>query len=61
MTLKEKYSIIMVTHTLSQALRIADHAVFLYLGEVIETGDAKEMFSNPKQELTRKYLQGLFS
>lgn len=60
-TLKEKYSIIMVTHTLSQALRIADHAVFLYLGEVIETGDAKEMFSNPKQELTRKYLQGLFS
>lgn len=60
-TLKEKYSIIMVTHTLSQALRIADHAVFLYLGEVIETGDAKEMFSNPKHELTRKYLQGLFS
>lgn len=60
-TLKEKYSIIMVTHTLPQALRIADHAVFLYLGEVIETGDAKEMFSNPKQELTRKYLQGLFS
>lgn len=60
-TLKEKYSIIMVTHTLSQALRIADYAVFLYLGEVIETGDAKEMFNNPKHELTRKYLQGLFS
>lgn len=59
--LKEKYSIIMVTHTLPQALRIADYAVFLYLGEVIETGDAKQMFNNPKEELTRKYLQGVFS
>ena len=43
--LKEKYSIIMVTHTLSQALRIADYAVFLYLGEVVETGDAKRVFT----------------
>ena len=59
--LKEKYSIIMVTHTLRQALRIADYAVFLYLGEVIETGDAKEVFGNPKEDLTRKYLDGVFS
>ena len=59
--LKEKYSIIMVTHTLPQALRIADYAVFLYLGEVIESGDATEVFNNPKEELTRKYLQGAFS
>lgn len=59
--LKEKYSIIMVTHTLPQALRIADYAVFLYLGEVIESGDATEVFNNPREELTRKYLQGAFS
>lgn len=59
--LKEKYSIIMVTHTLRQALRIADYAVFLYLGEVIETGDAKLVFGDPKEELTRKYLSGVFS
>ncbi len=59
--LKEKYSIIMVTHTLRQALRIADYAVFLYLGEVIEIGDAKQVFGNPKEELTRKYLSGVFS
>ena len=59
--LKEKYSIIMVTHTLRQALRIADHAVFLYLGEVIETGDAKKVFGSPEEELTRKYLSGVFS
>ena len=59
--LKEKYSIIMVTHTLRQALRIADHAVLLYLGEVIETGDAKKVFGSPEEELTRKYLSGVFS
>ena len=59
--LKEKYSIIMVTQTLRQALRIADHAVFLYLGEVIETGDAKKVFGSPEEELTRKYLSGVFS
>lgn len=59
--LKEQYSIIMVTHTLRQAMRIADYVVFIYLGEVIECGDAKEVFNNPKHELTKKYLQGAFS
>jgi len=59
--LKEDYSIIMVTHTLRQALRIADYVVFMYLGEVIEAGDAKQVFNNPQEELTRKYLQGAFS
>ena len=59
--LKEKYTILMVTHTLPQALRIADYAVFLYLGEVIETGPAAEMFLHPREELTRKYLEGAFS
>lgn len=59
--LKQNYSIIMVTHTLRQALRIADYVVFMYLGEVIEAGPAEEIFNNPKQELTRKYLEGAFS
>ena len=59
--LKEKYTIIMVTHTLRQAVRIADHAVFLYLGEVIESGDAHQVFHEPREELTRSYLTGLFS
>ena len=59
--LKESYAIIMVTHTLRQALRIADHVIFMYLGEVIESGPADEVFNNPKQELTRKYLEGAFS
>ena len=59
--LKEQYSIIMVTHTLRQAMRIADYVIFIYLGEIIEAGDAKEVFNNPKHELTQKYLQGAFS
>jgi phosphate transport system ATP-binding protein len=59
--LKHEYAIILVTHTLRQALRIADHVVFMYLGEVIEEGPADEVFNNPKQELTRKYLEGAFS
>ncbi|KAA6331413.1 Phosphate import ATP-binding protein PstB 3 [termite gut metagenome] len=59
--LKEKYGIILVTHTLRQALRIADFVVFIYLGEIIETGTAKEVFNNPKHELTKQYLSGVFS
>lgn len=59
--LKEKYSIIMVTHTLRQAVRIADYVVFIYLGKVIECGSAEEVFKNPQNELTRNYLSGIFS
>ncbi|MDR1672919.1 MAG: phosphate ABC transporter ATP-binding protein [Bacteroidales bacterium] len=59
--LKQNYSIVMVTHTLRQALRIADHVVFMYLGEIIETGSADYVFNNPQHELTKKYLSGAFS
>lgn len=58
--LKEHYSIIMVTHTLRQALRIADYIVFIYMGEVVEAGD-KDTFMNSQNELTQKYLKGVFS
>ena len=56
--LKKDYSIVMVTHTLRQALRIADYVIFMYLGEVIEQGDAKTIFNNPQHKLTKKYLNG---
>ena len=59
--LKKEYGIVLVTHTLHQALRIADHVIFIYLGEIIETGSAEEVFHNPKNELTRQYLAGAFS
>ena len=47
--------------TLHQARRIADHAVFLYLGEVVEEGPAATLFGQPREDLTRKYLAGIFS
>ena len=59
--LKEHYSIVMVTHTLRQALRIADYVVFIYMGRIVEVGEAKEVFNNPKHELTKNYLSGVFS
>lgn len=59
--LKKDYAIVLVTHTLRQALRIADHVIFMYLGEVIEEGPAETLFEHPKHELTRKYLEGAFS
>jgi phosphate transport system ATP-binding protein len=59
--LKEKYTVILVTHTLRQAKRIADHIVFMYMGEIIETGPTEEFFKNPKKQLTKDYLSGSFS
>jgi phosphate transport system ATP-binding protein len=58
--LKSKYTIVLVTHILRQAARLADYVVFMYLGEVVESGPAQELFTNPRQERTRAYLQGQF-
>jgi phosphate transport system ATP-binding protein len=51
----------MVTHSLQQARRIADHIIFMYLGEIVEQGPAKEFFNSPKEELSKKYIKGLFN
>ena len=59
--LREKYSIVLVTHTLRQARRIADYVAFMYLGELIEFGPAAEVFGNPQHKLTKDYLEGSFS
>jgi phosphate transport system ATP-binding protein len=59
--LKSQYTIVMVTHSLQQARRIADYVIFMYLGEIIEQGPAKEFFNTPKQDLTKKYIKGLFN
>jgi phosphate transport system ATP-binding protein len=56
--LKNNYTIVLVTHILRQAARIADYVIFMYLGEVIEQGPAKEFFSNPQTEITKAYLRG---
>ena len=59
--LKEKYTIILVTHTLRQAKRIADHIIFMYMGKIIESGSTDEFFNSPKKQLTKDYLSGSFS
>lgn len=61
LTLKENYSIVLVTHTLRQAKRISDYIAFMYMGELIEFGPSNEVFSNPKHKLTKEYLDGSFS
>jgi phosphate transport system ATP-binding protein len=58
--LKQLYTTVVVTHTLRQAKRLADYVIYMYMGEVIETGPAHEVFNNPKQERTQQYLQGIF-
>jgi phosphate transport system ATP-binding protein len=58
--LKSQDTTVIVTHTLRQAKRLADHVIFMYLGEVVESGPAKEIFTNPQQERTKQYLEGLF-
>lgn len=59
--LKNNYTIVMVTHILRQARRIADYVVFMYMGEIIEHGPAQELFSNPRHKLTQEYVAGVFS
>jgi len=58
--LKKDYTIVIVTHNMQQAQRIADKTVFMYLGEIIEEGNTDELFSNPKNELTVNYVKGHF-
>ena len=58
--LKKQYTTVIVTHTLRQAKRLADHVIYMYLGEVIEAGPAHEVFTNPQHERTKQYLEGLF-
>jgi phosphate transport system ATP-binding protein len=58
--LKQEYTTVIVTHTLRQAKRLADYVIYMYMGEVIESGPAKEVFSNPQHERTKQYLEGLF-
>ncbi len=58
--LKKKYTIIMVTHNMQQAVRISDYTAFFLLGEVIEFSETEKMFSNPKDKRTEDYITGRF-
>jgi phosphate transport system ATP-binding protein len=59
--LKRDYTVVVVTHILRQARRVADYLAFLYLGELVEHGPAAEVFANPRDPRTRAYLTGEIS
>jgi len=58
--LKKEYTIIIVTHNMQQAVRVSDYTGFMYLGDLIEFRETKKLFTDPKNELTAKYVQGQF-
>ncbi len=58
--LKKDLTIIIVTHNMQQAARVSDYTAFMYLGELVEYGPTKQVFENPQQELTERYISGKF-
>lgn len=60
LTLKKNFTIIIVTHNMSQAARISDYSMFMYLGELIEYDETQTMFTNPRDKRTEEYLGGQF-
>lgn len=59
-SLKEKFTVIIVTHNMQQAARVSDYTAFLYLGKLIEYGEPRQIFENPRNELTENYITGRF-
>ena len=60
MELKEKYTIVMVTHNMQQAVRVSDHTAFFLLGELVEFGRTDDIFSQPQDKRTEDYITGRF-
>ena len=59
-SLKDDYTVVIVTHNMQQAARVSEFTAFMYLGELIEFGDTDQIFEKPKNELTEKYITGEF-
>ena len=58
--LKDRYTIVIVTHNMQQAARISDKTAFFLLGEIIEYNDTTELFSRPQNKKTEEYITGRF-
>jgi phosphate transport system ATP-binding protein len=58
--LKEKYTIVIVTHNMQQAARVSDYTAFMYMGELIEIGTTSELFTNPQKKQTEDYITGRY-
>ncbi len=59
--LRDRYTIVIVTHILRQARRLADYVIFMYMGRMVEHGPAAEIFDNPREKQTREYISGVIS
>ena len=60
MELKDRYTIVIVTHNMQQAVRISDHTAFFLLGELVECGETEKLFSQPQDKRTEDYITGRF-
>lgn len=58
--LKEKYTIVIVTHNMQQAARVSDYTAFMYMGDLIEIGSTSQLFTNPKKKQTEDYITGRY-
>ncbi|MBL4616893.1 MAG: phosphate ABC transporter ATP-binding protein [Robiginitomaculum sp.] len=58
--LKKKFTIVIITHSMQQAARVSDYTAFFHLGKIIESGETKQMFSNPRLKRTQDYIAGKF-
>jgi phosphate transport system ATP-binding protein len=58
--LRESVAIVIVTHNLQQAMRVADHVAFMHLGELVEYGPSEQVFDRPREQRTREYVSGAF-
>ena len=58
--LKQNYTVVIVTHNMQQAARVSDYTAFLYMGELIEYGPTKQLFTSPREEQTEAYITGRF-
>ena len=59
-SMKRDLTVVIVTHNMQQAARVSDYTAFMYLGELIEFGETKQIFENPRMELTERYISGKF-
>ena len=60
MELKKKYTVVMVTHNMQQAVRVSDYCAFFLLGDLVEFSETEQMFSVPKDRRTEDYITGRF-
>ncbi|MCQ3908735.1 MAG: hypothetical protein MJ200_04295 [Mycoplasmoidaceae bacterium] len=58
LSLKRKYTIVLVTHSLSQAQRVSDYTFFFYKGRIIESGPTRKIFTDPQEKKTKDYILG---